>query len=33
MSEHGSDGNYEAPKAEQLDTGGRPLETSAGFTF
>ena len=30
MSDERSEGAYEAPKAEEVDTGGRPLETAAG---
>jgi hypothetical protein len=32
MSEDRKDGAYEAPKAEELETGGRPVETAAGQT-
>lgn len=32
MTENHSEGTYEAPKAEELDAGGRPVETAAGGT-
>lgn len=32
MNETHSGGTYEAPKAEELDTGDRPLETAAGLS-
>ncbi len=32
MNEDHSEGTYEAPKAEELDAGGRPLESAAGIS-
>jgi len=32
MTTERDDGTYEAPKAEELDGGGRPLETAAGIS-
>ena len=31
MTEKSSESDYEAPSAEELDVGGLPLATSAGF--
>ena len=32
MIDEPTEGTYEAPKAEELDTGGRPGDTAAGVS-
>jgi len=32
MTDEPTEGTYEAPRADEMDTGGRPGETAAGLS-